>query len=62
MAAPLLDSIIDDQQGAIILLDLAVLAALAAEGQQMAIDQAVAVMVDQTLREADLFSLASDAQ
>jgi len=47
VAAPLLDSVIDDQQGAIILLDLAVLAALAAEGQQVAIEQSVAVMVDQ---------------
>jgi chemotaxis signal transduction protein len=48
VAAPLLDSVIDDQQGAIILLDLAVLAALAAEGQQLAIDQSVAVIVDQS--------------
>ena len=47
VAAPLLDSIIDDEQGAIILLDLAVLAALAAEGQQAAVEQAVAVMVEQ---------------
>jgi purine-binding chemotaxis protein CheW len=48
VAAPLLDSVIDDPQGAIILLDLAVLVALAAEGQQAAVEQAVAVMVDQS--------------
>jgi purine-binding chemotaxis protein CheW len=46
VAAPLLDSIINGAQGTMILLDLAVLAALAAEGQQTAVEQAVAVLVE----------------
>lgn len=46
-AAPLLDSIVDDQQGSTILLDLATLAALAAAGQQAAVAQAVATVADQ---------------
>jgi chemotaxis signal transduction protein len=46
VAAQLLDSIINGAQGTMILLDLAVLAALAAKGQQTAVEQAVAVLVE----------------
>jgi len=46
VAAPLLDSVINSDQGSMILLDVAVLAALAAEGQLAAVEQAVAVLVE----------------
>ena len=46
LAAPLLDSVINSEHGALIVLDLAVLAALAAEGQQAAVEQSVAVLIE----------------
>jgi purine-binding chemotaxis protein CheW len=46
LAAPLLDSVINSEHGALIMLDLAVLAALAAEGQQAAVEQSVAVLIE----------------
>jgi chemotaxis signal transduction protein len=46
VAAPLLDSVINSEHGPMIVLDLAVLAALAAEGQLAAVEQAVAVLVE----------------
>lgn len=46
VAAPLLDSVINSDQGPMILLDVAVLAALAAEGRLAAVEQAVAVLVE----------------
>jgi chemotaxis signal transduction protein len=46
IAAPLLDSIINGEHGALIVLNVAVLAALAAEGQQAAIEQSLARLVE----------------
>jgi purine-binding chemotaxis protein CheW len=47
MAAPLLGSVINGDEGPLILLDLAVLGELAAEGQIAAIEQSIAVLADQ---------------
>ncbi|MEP7187647.1 MAG: chemotaxis protein CheW [Roseiflexaceae bacterium] len=46
IAAPLLDSVITSEHGALIMLDLTVLASLAAAGQQAAIEQSVAVLIE----------------
>jgi len=46
LATPLLESVINSENGALIVLDLTVLAALAAEGQQAAVEQSVAVLIE----------------
>jgi chemotaxis signal transduction protein len=46
LATPLLESVINSENGALIMLDLTVLAALAAEGQQAAVEQSVAVLIE----------------
>jgi purine-binding chemotaxis protein CheW len=46
IAAPLLDRVINSEHGALIMLDLSVLATFAAAGQQAAVDQSVAVLIE----------------
>jgi purine-binding chemotaxis protein CheW len=46
LAASLLDSVITGEHGALIMLDLTVLAALAAQGQKAAVEQSIAMLIE----------------
>jgi len=48
IAIPLLDSVINSEQGALLMLDLTVLAALGAEGQKAAVEQSVAALIERS--------------